>query len=713
MTRTFEQRGRVRSTTRPWAPASWPTRLGAVLTAATAVAVAVAIAVVVVVAGCEAASPRELPSGEETSREPLVGTTSALRVAARGLVRDVHASPLAAAVIEVRVPGGGPTVACELSASDGTFALAVRTGSYDILVTARAGFEPQLFAAQVVNGAGTLELVLVRPSMPTLEVRGRIVDRHGGAFAQQSVCVAGACTTTDGDGQFALTADADEPQWIRLYGTTASGARVSVTRSFDPSEAPALDVVRPDFDLAGQVVDAAGAPVTGVGVISPNCYPVSFDGFAGMSCLDGQQVDATGRFHFVTLPGPVQLLVVGPLGTFVTVPVAGDTDVTIPLSAAQALIGRIVDRDGNGVDGQRICLLHDGCVSKYCNPACVYTGGDGRYQLEASGGDYQLSLASFSGVFGSYDLSRAITLAQPTELNVTLPNRQLTGHVRDSLGAPAAGATVTAECYPISLDGLAGDACPGVQTTDTDGRFQLMLAAPGVVTLRVQGSTTTALPVAVSGDDTDVEARLPAAGPASGRVVDANGKGLPGQRVCYSGAAAQMSCATTDGAGQYELTLGPGEYSVFVTFASGGTNFFVDSTVTLPSLPATIRTLPIRQLSGQVLDGEGRPLVGANIALSCLSLTVDAIDEFACGDSQVTDDAGRFQVSLLAGSRPSLQIQPPSEDPSSPWFTVDDVGDGGAVSVTVAIQPPPASPSSPGDGGPPPPPAPKVTHRGR
>jgi protocatechuate 3,4-dioxygenase beta subunit len=636
-------------------------------------------------------------TGSGPPREEIVSETAALRTSAPGLLRDAHAAPVAGALVEARPAGGGPLVACDTTATDGAFVLRIRAGIYDLRVTPRGVFAPQSFPAQAIGGVGTLELVMMRHGAAA-QLSGRIVDQNGTPLAGLYVCGSTvSCWTTGDDGTFQVTDDGNQPHELTIFGgpssSQASGT-FNVSSTSNVTEGSVGDIVLPLFNLVVHVVDAGGTPVVGAPVVSPTCYPVNAEGLEGTACMYQQpQPDATGAFHFVTLPGTVQLVVVGSNGTFVSVPVAGDTDFTIDIPPSQRLSGRVVNRDGSAQNMTSICVQRVGCTLKYCGFTCANSDSDGRYSLDVPGGDYKVEVRGY-GPDGPYDISKNIDLTQPQELNVTLQNQQLTGQVLDMAGAPAPGAVVVAWCYPVDIDGLTGILCPNTRVTDANGRFTYELAAPGTATLVVEGATPASQVVTV-GDGTEVRLQLRAPAPASGRLVDSDGQALPDASVCIDVNLTPV-CATTDADGHYELAVAPGIHDVSAA-VSGQSSLFADFLrVEVSSAPVTLQTVAARGFAGQLVGPDGRPIVGAAIVMNCARLTRTDFNESLCAGTDVfTDDAGRFNVQQLPGAPLDLTVLLPG-DASGISIPIKDVTAGGkATSVTVAIQPAPASAPAP------------------
>ena len=135
-------------------------------------------------------------------------------------------------------------------------------------------------------------------------------------------------------------------------------------------------------------------------------------------------------------------------------------------------------------------------------------------------------------------LSAALLMLLPVQARAG----SVTGRVLDFSGKPLAGARVQWTAYrtddEVLLDQTTGNeqAVLGSAATDADGRFRVVLDKPGVsVSLRVLPvglpSARFAGPFDSSEDNDLFDVQVPAARPASGRVVDEGGKPVAGAKV--------------------------------------------------------------------------------------------------------------------------------------------------------------------------------------
>ncbi len=627
------------------------------------------------VASCGGIQPGS--AGEEL--EQNTAALTAAKPLARGLVRDGAGAPIAHARVDVRAAGSSRVLACATTAADGTFALDVRAGTYDLTLTPKTGFTPQIFPGQVIVKGTQLDLVIIASAPATVNLSGHVTDQNGQPLSV-AIC-APTCVSTDDSGAFTVSARSDLQ--LEISGALSPAGFFQARLAFDPTQSAPLEIVIPIFNLTGTVLDPTGAPMATVSVTSPPCSNIISDELSGTFCINGTQTDSNGHFHFTTLPGDAVLQIFGDLGLYVTESVTGDTDVVLQVPPLQNLSGRITDRDGNGVPGHRLCLVHDGCVSKFCSQSCATSDGSGAYTLDVSAGTYDAQLFSpspfQSSPLGFYVLTSTISLSQPTELDLTFPNRIVTGTVLNVDGTPAPNVPVSDNCHDADVGGFVGRVCANSQTSDANGRFQMMLAAPGSVVLTARGATTTSVPLTVT-DDTDVVVQLQAAQPATGQVLAADGSPIAAVTVCYEPPlfTSSDSCTTTDASGQYQLTLPPGTYSLSVFGSGTGVSFFeLDESVTVPSAPTTVRLAATRSTPVRMVNADGSPHAGASISADCVSAPAGGATEEICGQGLVSDAAGTAAVVNAVGMPLELQIDSAS---------IGKIAVSDSTEVTIAIQ---------------------------
>ena len=503
---------------------------------ATATGAALIAAGMLAAAGCGKPAGSVSPAPDEAR----VSERSALNaVTMYGLLVDAQGAPVAGANIEVRAPGESEVVGSDVSDAEGSFDLDVESGVYDVRVIPRDDSRPQTFPRQLIgfNGGGTLELVLAAVATGPVPVSLFIVDQNGHPLPG-SACNFSTCVDIGDDGTAQLAADATEGLQVDSSGAWDTGRLRIRPAAIGRGGATVRTIVAPRFQFTGQIVDAGGAPVPGAALSFPTCYAVDTADLASTACPQAKVADANGRFQLTLPPGRFPVVLQAENGPSFDVVIAGDTDVTLTIPAVQHLSGRVVDRDGAGVPLQSVCLSHPTCVTRLCRPLCAQTDGNGLYNLDSPGGDYQLTLFGRLGNDSRfYQLTRAFSLSATQELNFSLPNRTLSGQLLDISGAPAAGVSIFAASYSASIGDLTGVVGAALQVTDTDGRFQFTLAAPGQMQLRVFGPHPGRFDVTVS-DDVDLLLQLSPPRDIAGVLMDDNR-----QRLRASASATRSSRA--------------------------------------------------------------------------------------------------------------------------------------------------------------------------
>jgi hypothetical protein len=605
--------------------------------------------------GCGAA-----PAGDATG-----GVVSALNgPVTKGIIQDDHGTPLAGAKIEAHPANGGKSVVTATSAADGTFDLAASTGTYNILVTPRTRFAPQKFLGHTFTAGSHLDLILVDHREKVLAIN--ITDQHGQAFPFAGV----VCPSPNPNGCDDSTGQLTAPigTTLSVFGGSVSLGILSGSLTVDPSTGPVVNIVVPQFNVTGTLVDQGGNPVRDAFIEAQSCPTMDFGGLTGSFCPAPVGVDDAGRFSLLMGPGTTPLFVTlrtapGPSGFVVQQTVTGDGDVTLQVPPLERLSGRLVDRDGNALPGQLVCPRPPGCGS---NKSCIFaircapTDDDGRYQADVLAGTYDVVLRLQSDAFGSFNnisSTSPVPVLGPTELDFVLPNVRLTGTVLDPAGVPAPNVSVSANCTSLSANGLVVNSCPsGSGITDAEGRFQFSWAAGGDIVVTAVGPNASASLAVTLSSNADVVLQLQAPVTQAGQVLAADGSGLAGALVCYLGPP-RGACATVDADGRYQLSLPPDSYQVSVNAPGPGSETFsVGQPVIVPSGPAPVVVPSPLRVTGQLFQSDGTPLSGVQVSAGCSSSQVPGGSVSLCDSGGGTDDAGRFAISTAGGSSATLQI---------------------------------------------------------
>ena len=238
----------------------------------------------------------------------------------------------------------------------------------------------------------------------------------------------------------------------------------------------------------------------------------------------------------------------------------------------------------------------------------------------------------------------------------TATTASVEGRVLDRAGAPVAGGAVRIGC----ADPIAS------ATTDERGWFHAEGLVPGRTCLEATRTGFAAArldDVVVSAGTTRRVTLVAERGVALRGTV--KGAGTPGPAV--AGAEAALRCGAGDEVLAQAKSSEAGRYDLGVVPARGACRL----TVTHADHPPVVKALelapretplvvdvafdPAAALTGRVVDGDGKPVKGAEVRV---------IDQLRGGDAAVerrttSDDKGVFRVGGLAASRYRVEVRPP------------------------------------------------------
>lgn len=357
---------------------------------------------------------------EAAEQEPVV--IVAYRLPLAGVVVDEDDAPVAGALVRFAAPGrvlalpgnllGASEQVVPETRSDehGRFAFAEAPDLPGAVLSASApGFLP---AATTVPPGGSeyLRVLLRRPALGS-GIAGHVVFADGRPAPAAFVSLGRRVVLTDEQGAFVLDlehlVEAVAPDRPLVLTAAFRGCLPALETLPSPAQAEELgwptDLVLqlggPTATIRGLVVDEAGRPLRGIAVEALDAVDFGLVPEPGTSYFlmrtreeiaGGGTVftDARGRFELVGLSQRSYRLAAleeASLLTAVTPPVeAGSTDVRVVLDrrALGRLAGRVVDRDGLGIEGVRVAVSRRG-RSRLPIGTSATTDVDGKFELSA------------------------------------------------------------------------------------------------------------------------------------------------------------------------------------------------------------------------------------------------------------------------------------------------------------------------------------------
>lgn len=446
------------------------------------------------------ASKKGLPGGKSATlriasgeRKSGVTITMPHGVALAGRVVDRDGKPLSGVSITTIEgesaggrPGGpmirrmilgmaAPDADAVTTASDGTFSIRLKEGTYDVKF-AREGFAAKVLRGQQVSPSSKPVEVTLEPGV---EISGRVV-RSGVGVEGVNVSTLDMETrsfaTTSSDGRFVLT---DLTPGTLMVNFGKQDEFIQLTRSMT---APSRDLtieIPAGGRISGHVVDKAShEPVT---AFQAGIDPSRSGGGMVMRFTPALRGFTTDDGNFVlenVPPGPVQVVVSAPGFTTARVPTVtveeGKTaEVEVALESGVRLAGHVSGPDGTPLSGVSVRPGGDGGfrVPGIAAGAAAVTDANGDYsidQLEA--GDNKSFVFSRSGFLVE---QRTVNLSgKETRLDVQLSaGLTISGQVVTEGGVPVPDADVRAMSAAAGSSGKAA-------RTDASGGFVFDAMAP-------------------------------------------------------------------------------------------------------------------------------------------------------------------------------------------------------------------------------------------
>lgn len=489
-------------------------------------------------------------------------------IAVSGVVRDANGDPLSGvSVAATETPGGrtgmimrqivmgftGDEEDTVLTASDGTFTLRVKEGTYDFAFR-REGYAPKAVRAQTVTAQGgpTIETTLD----PAVQITGR-VTRGGVGLADVRINSFGggdSSAVTGPDGAFTLD------------GLSAGSTRLMIRKDDDFIQdqrtvtAPARDVVF-EFPAGGRVTGRVTEKGTRKPITTFQAGISTSRGGGGFVMMAPPQLKSftsdDGSFTLENVPAGAMNIVAqapGYAGGRVNVDVEeGKTasDVVIELETGVRLLGKVTGPNG--------AALADASVQLQPSPTGSFArSGSMRRATTDSNGEF--SLDSLDPGEETFVISHPKYLE--TTRTVTLKGREMRMDVQLSGGQRVTGVVVTdggmpvgdAEVRAFTATGMSSD----VARTNASGAFEF----PSLAAARYRFTASKSGYVDGLLEDVDVSSggnlriELRTGGTIYGRVIGLSEQELAGATVTARGGRTSSSAAV-DPAGNFRIEGAP------------------------------------------------------------------------------------------------------------------------------------------------------------
>jgi hypothetical protein len=524
-------------------------------------------------------------------------------------------------------------------------------------------------------------------------VAGRVVERDTGrpvAGATVRSERGWALAVTDASGAF--QAAHAPPDWSTL--TARHGSAVGVVRR---APMPLVIAITPARSVSGTVRDERGAPLAWVTVTALSTDELS----------RGALTDAAGRYTIEGLPSGRYRMHAGgeglaprhgerngSLGPLLDLVRVASARHDVVLRRLPRVTGRVEDEAGRPVDGALVSLVSGLLGAVYAqqpfrgmksSAVSERTGADGSFALTTRSVHEERRLLVLKPGYaaGRVELPAG---AAPAPLVVRLSRGvELAGRLTGADGAPLAGVAVTLaeeRDAPAWLPGGSPVAAEdgGWGTTDAAGRFSVRVhPVPHTLYLRKAGF----VPRAVRGHDPRVplELTLDAGASVRGRVVRADGTGVPGVRMTLASEERGFAAnGTTADDGGFDLHgVAPGLYRLG---AYDEERLILETrTVEAPAANVEIALAPRAAIRGRVVDAASRQPVARFEVWASLDE-----EQNRTRSASFDDPTGAFVLGDVPAGQVALRVNAHGYVPRHlDEITVTAEGDG--LELEIALEP--------------------------
>ncbi|NLF03401.1 MAG: carboxypeptidase regulatory-like domain-containing protein, partial [Actinomycetales bacterium] len=527
-----------------------------------------------------------------------------------------------------------------------------------------------------VRVAGSSAPVVIRLE-PGVAARVTVLDDASQPIEGAVVWVLGDPMTAQTDAQGTARLAGLSPGWLELEAQAHGFApgRMSTILDAAGAEGRVTITLAKGVPVAGRVRDVRGVGIPGVQVFAVPAGHL-LERQARASAVTG----ADGTFSIAAIaPGAYWFAFVrdGRRETRTSgrlVERAVD-DLEIVMDDGALVAGAVVDPDGRPASHATVHLEPLDDHLGLLRPRKTSSGADGAFELRGlSEARYALHAESEAGVSQVYVIDLDAREPAPRHLGLVIESAvEIAGVVVDDTGAPVPGIIVQARSQERAST-FASSA-----TTGAGGEFLIEHLPTGRFTVWAGREERPAdQGIEVMAGDHDVRLEVSRAGAIRGEVVlDATGA-APGRFRIRLEAPDQRPLRTSGGEdGKFEVRgLWPGEY----TLVFYGPELVETRTAPVALSPGEtldlgrVRVQRGRTISGQVVDGAGRPVAGAKVRMGRGPFAWPTFDDSLSEvRSTVSDTRGAFSIVGLqpATSHISIEAEHPRHGRS---LTVDVPG---------------------------------------
>ncbi|MEY2931738.1 MAG: hypothetical protein RL033_2487, partial [Pseudomonadota bacterium] len=565
------------------------------------------------------------------------------------------------------------------------FQLQLEDGSYDLRITPPegSGFAEQVVEGVVLVGADRRhDVVLVAAPVA---VRGSIFGYArapvvGAAvhLLEQSSGTSVAAGTTDASGHYELPCSPGTYVLSALPPALSPAGTPNEAWSFQSPElrvaaTTELDVALAVAKLTGRVTEESGGAAVGA-TVQASTERVLPDNAFSLS-QSSTRTNAEGAYELLVFDGDGTLTLRATSGSGASsrLAVVGDQQRDFVLPPGVPIAGRVLDGAGVGVPGLRVTAYD---ATSGLSRSTTTSDAAGHYELSGAPGSYFFTLApptptptgtpnqdwSFQSAAAELDASRP--------LDMRLPLIRVSGRVTGPEGAPLPGVLVSAESLGWVEDSFGF--AKGQAQTDEVGEYALWLftgrasflltPAPGL------GPT---LAIAEVNGDTTLDFAVPPGVRIAGYVRGHAGEAIGGVQLRLTNETTNrdVSLATTDARGYYELQGAPGRYTMQISdFVASSPN--PEAWWSVSSAPFDVTTdlsldvpLPVARVEGRVTNARGRPVPGVQVHTTGFGTLDDGGFHFSKNEATSAAD-GSYTLMTFTGDV-TFSFVPPADSGSA------------------------------------------------